>query len=404
MRWTYLPAARRSADGDAGALRGRQGRRRRADDDALTMRLAHAPCSGVDARARACSGRAASRDARSRIGPGLLVLAGIGDDDAPEDRDWLARKIVQLRVFDDDAGVMNRSVLETGGELLVVSQFTLLRVDAQGQSAVVRGRRAARGRAPGVRRVRRRALGAARQARADRRVRRDDAGRAGQRRAGDDLAGFAAREARDPAERELTLADDVAPARRSRPLDVARALRLQQRPQHPRVLLVDLHALRQQVRRRLVVRLVDRPGRSSARCARRPRCLRRAGAPSPRPSAGPASPDRGELGVLGVRRRRRVPERADALGDRVGRRPQLVVLRLEHEMQRVEHRAGDVPVEVVRLQVDGEGVREQARQPCRDLRSRSFALMPVSIAGARDFALLSCSLSSNGRCGPCIEG
>ena len=66
-------------------------------------------------------------DARviAAIGPGLLVLAGIGADDAPEDRAWLARKIVQLRVFDDNAGVMNRSVVQTGGELLVVSQFTL---------------------------------------------------------------------------------------------------------------------------------------------------------------------------------------------------------------------------------------------------------------------------------------
>jgi D-aminoacyl-tRNA deacylase len=59
------------------------------------------------------------------IGHGLLVLAGVGEDDAPEDRDWLARKIVQLRVFDDDAGVMNLSVAQTGGGVLAVSQFTL---------------------------------------------------------------------------------------------------------------------------------------------------------------------------------------------------------------------------------------------------------------------------------------
>jgi D-tyrosyl-tRNA(Tyr) deacylase len=59
------------------------------------------------------------------IGRGLLVLAGITADDTAEDRDWLARKIVQLRVFDDDAGVMNRSLLDTGGEILAVSQFTL---------------------------------------------------------------------------------------------------------------------------------------------------------------------------------------------------------------------------------------------------------------------------------------
>ena len=59
------------------------------------------------------------------IGPGLLVLAGVGDDDAPEDRDWLARKIVQMRIFDDEAGVMNRSVTQAGGGILAVSQFTL---------------------------------------------------------------------------------------------------------------------------------------------------------------------------------------------------------------------------------------------------------------------------------------
>ena len=59
------------------------------------------------------------------IGSGLLVLAGVTDGDAAEDRDWLVHKIVNLRVFDDDAGVMNRSVLDVGGDLLAVSQFTL---------------------------------------------------------------------------------------------------------------------------------------------------------------------------------------------------------------------------------------------------------------------------------------
>ncbi len=59
------------------------------------------------------------------IGPGLLVLAGLAADDATEDLDWIARKIVALRIFGDDAGVMNRSVAEVGGAILAVSQFTL---------------------------------------------------------------------------------------------------------------------------------------------------------------------------------------------------------------------------------------------------------------------------------------
>lgn len=62
---------------------------------------------------------------RGAIGPGLLVLAGVASDDTAEDRAWIARKIVNLRIFDDDAGVMNRSLLEVDGALLVVSQFTL---------------------------------------------------------------------------------------------------------------------------------------------------------------------------------------------------------------------------------------------------------------------------------------
>lgn len=61
----------------------------------------------------------------SRIGPGLLVLAGFEEADTPADLDWMARKLVQMRIFPDDSGVMNRSVGEVGGEILAVSQFTL---------------------------------------------------------------------------------------------------------------------------------------------------------------------------------------------------------------------------------------------------------------------------------------
>ncbi|HTP86748.1 MAG TPA: D-aminoacyl-tRNA deacylase [Bryobacteraceae bacterium] len=59
------------------------------------------------------------------IGPGLLALAGIERTDAEQDADYLADKVINLRVFPDEEGRMNRSLLETGGELLVISQFTL---------------------------------------------------------------------------------------------------------------------------------------------------------------------------------------------------------------------------------------------------------------------------------------
>ena len=59
------------------------------------------------------------------IGPGLLVLLGIAPGDGPEELRWMAGKVAQLRIFADAEGRMNRSVLEAGGEVLVVSQFTL---------------------------------------------------------------------------------------------------------------------------------------------------------------------------------------------------------------------------------------------------------------------------------------
>lgn len=62
---------------------------------------------------------------KSEIGKGLLVLVGIEDRDTPADIEWLCKKIANLRVFDDEKGVMNLSVAETGGEVMVVSQFTL---------------------------------------------------------------------------------------------------------------------------------------------------------------------------------------------------------------------------------------------------------------------------------------
>lgn len=62
---------------------------------------------------------------KSAIGLGLLVLVGIEDADGEDDLNWLCQKIVNLRIFADEMGVMNRSLVEVGGELLVVSQFTL---------------------------------------------------------------------------------------------------------------------------------------------------------------------------------------------------------------------------------------------------------------------------------------
>ncbi|MCC5931269.1 MAG: D-tyrosyl-tRNA(Tyr) deacylase [Cyclobacteriaceae bacterium] len=62
---------------------------------------------------------------KGQTGWGLLILLGIEDADNREDIEWLCRKIVNLRIFNDDQGVMNRSVLETGGDVMVISQFTL---------------------------------------------------------------------------------------------------------------------------------------------------------------------------------------------------------------------------------------------------------------------------------------
>jgi len=64
-------------------------------------------------------------ETRAAIPQGLVVLLAVEDTDTPEDLEWLSGKIARLRIFNDDEGVMNRSVQETGGEVLVISQFTL---------------------------------------------------------------------------------------------------------------------------------------------------------------------------------------------------------------------------------------------------------------------------------------
>lgn len=62
---------------------------------------------------------------KAEIGLGLMILLGIEEADNQEDIEWLSKKVVNLRIFPDENGVMNRSVLEVGGEILLISQFTL---------------------------------------------------------------------------------------------------------------------------------------------------------------------------------------------------------------------------------------------------------------------------------------
>ena len=62
----------------------------------------------------------------SEIGAGLMILVGVREGDEPADMQWLAAKAANMRIFDDENGVMNRSVMDTDGDLLVVSQFTLM--------------------------------------------------------------------------------------------------------------------------------------------------------------------------------------------------------------------------------------------------------------------------------------
>ena len=74
---------------------------------------------------------------RSEIRKGLLILVGFEDSDTDKEIVRMAKKIVNMRIFDDDKGVMNRSVLEIGGEILIVSQFTLYASTKKGESFVV---------------------------------------------------------------------------------------------------------------------------------------------------------------------------------------------------------------------------------------------------------------------------
>ena len=63
---------------------------------------------------------------KSSIQAGLLILLGIGEEDTEEDAKWLVNKVIGLRIFDDEQGIMNRSIMDINGEILIVSQFTLM--------------------------------------------------------------------------------------------------------------------------------------------------------------------------------------------------------------------------------------------------------------------------------------
>ena len=95
------------------------------------MACAHSCRSVNSSRVRAVVQRVSSASVaidgvvKSSIGAGLLVLVAVEDADTSEDIDWLSGKLVRLRIFEDEQGVMNRSVQEMGGEILAVSQFTL---------------------------------------------------------------------------------------------------------------------------------------------------------------------------------------------------------------------------------------------------------------------------------------
>lgn len=77
-------------------------------------------------RTRSAAVHVSGEQIAQTLSPGLLILVGIAPDDTDEDMQYLVKKALQLRIFDDEAGVMNRSLLEVGGEVLLVSQFTLM--------------------------------------------------------------------------------------------------------------------------------------------------------------------------------------------------------------------------------------------------------------------------------------
>src|SRR5690606_12764769 len=162
---------------------------------------------------------------------------------------------------------------------------------------------------------------------------------------------------------------------------LAAALLLQQRAQHPRRLLVDLDALREQVGRGLVAGLLHPREQRARRAHHRLVAGHQLADHVLGPGHAGALLDRGELRELRVGARRERTQRADALGNQIDRGPQLVVLRLEHQVQRLEHGPGDVPVEVVGLQVERVGIGEEPAETLCDLEAVVLGNADVDLYG-----------------------
>ena len=92
---------------------------------AVIQRVNKASVSIVNDNANGNDNAKSNEYLKAEIGNGFLVLLGCANDDTQQDIDWLSRKITGLRVFDDENGVMNKSIMDVGGDIIVVSQFTL---------------------------------------------------------------------------------------------------------------------------------------------------------------------------------------------------------------------------------------------------------------------------------------
>ena len=170
-----------------------------------------------------------------------------------------------------------------------------------------------------------------------------------------------------PGQRRVRHSDErvPCPARAGRRRPACRDQRSRLR-EHPGGLFVDLQALGQQVRRGLVTGLLGQREHAARGARNGLVSLDEQGDHLHRLRLAGRFLDRGQLRELGVGARRREPERTDPLRDRIQRGPQLRVLGHEHLVQGVEHRAFDVPVEGMRLEVQRVGVGEHLRQAIGD--------------------------------------